>query len=278
MAPPMAVKDPDHGAVLKPPEDMPALSANEVCTLSSSPPDDEEEVYEKQSGHEGSVYERKPSLPTCLLLRNREHTERFMVMPTRDLFCIKNLSNPQLPVTLEGARLQVQCPNDQKITLRHSFNLVLEFYISWNDDFPGSWDELTKEQSPRGRFAYWAQTCNRGMGNAARIYLLNKAARWGPGWWVNKNIVFHECDGAYMEVKNEYFSFYPSQPAETSAILDFLNCVWQLHKRWSIDTCDDCTKYGYCAICSQCPDWDLTRYVKVLIRHEEDAAGGQLED
>ncbi|KAG5782449.1 hypothetical protein H9Q73_003883 [Fusarium xylarioides] len=199
--------------------------------------DEEEVVYGKRPGHKGPVHACEPFLPTCLLFSNKEHVERFMVMPTRDLFFVKNLSGKQLPVSLEEPLLHVPCPNGQKIVLRHSFNLVLGFDTSWNDDFPVGWNELKKEESPRGLFATWANNCRCGVGDAPRIYLLNKAARWGPGWSVNEDTVFHDCDGAYVEVKNKYYSSYPAQPAETSAMLQFLQSVWDLWKIWDIASC-----------------------------------------
>ncbi|KAF5610647.1 uncharacterized protein FSUBG_2908 [Fusarium subglutinans] len=192
---------------------------NQACQPYPSERDLHAELNEKRPDHEGSVHKREPFLPTCLLFRNQEHAERFMVMPTRDLFCIKDPKRSLLPLTLEASRLHVPCPNGKKIVLRHSFNLVLEFDTSWNDEFPLTWKELREEDSPQGLFATWAQTCMWGDGNAPWIYLLNKAARWGPYWRVKDDVIFYDCDG-----------------------------------------------------------FDLSEYVKVLVRHEEEPAGDQIEE
>ncbi|KAI1013650.1 hypothetical protein LB503_010685 [Fusarium chuoi] len=237
--------------------------------------EDDEEPYEERPGLESSARKPEPFLPTCLFSRNQEHTERFMVMPTRDLFCIKSLGRGDLPVTMQAPRLHVPCPNSQEIVLLHSFNLVLEFNTSWLDDFPESWKKLKEEESSRGLFATWAEGCMKGRGNAPCIYLLNKAARWGPHWWVKDGIVFHDCDDAYVEVHNEYFGFYPGKPAEASAMLQFLWHVWALR---TVAFCKDCTHDEICEICQLDPDFDMTEFVKVLVRHEEEPARGQIED
>ncbi|CZR45663.1 uncharacterized protein FPRO_15161 [Fusarium proliferatum ET1] len=146
------------------------------------------EELEERPGLESSARKPEPFLPTCLFSRNQEHAERFMVMPNRDLFCIKSLDRGDLPVTMQAPRLHVPCPNSQEIVLLHSFNLVLEFNTSWLDAFPKSWNKLKEEESSRGLFATWAEGCMRGRGNAPYIYLLNKAARWGPHWWVKDDM------------------------------------------------------------------------------------------
>ncbi|KAF5576916.1 hypothetical protein FPANT_10697 [Fusarium pseudoanthophilum] len=232
--------------------------------LEESSSEDDEGLYEKRPGDKDSVHEREPFLPTCLLSHNQEHTERFMVMPTRDLFCIKNPYSRLLPLSLEAPRLHTPCPNGKEIVLRNSFNLVLEFDTSWLDHFPGSWHELIKEKSPRGVVARWAQTCGWSKGNAPQIYLLSKAARWGPGWWVNKDTVFHDCDDAYVEVRNHYMDFHPAEPAEASAMLRYLWLVWKL---WTVAFCEECTHDETCVMCNNDMIFDLTDYVKVLVRH-----------
>ncbi|KAF4944808.1 hypothetical protein FGADI_12403 [Fusarium gaditjirri] len=211
--------------------------------LDSLTPEDLEEIFGKRQSPESSADEREPFLPTGLLFRSQEDAERFIVMPTRDLFCIKTGGDPrsQLPVTVVDPHLHVPCPNGQKIVLRQSFNLVLEY----------------------------------GWGNALYIYLLNKAARWGPHWRVKEDTVFYDCDYAYVEVDNNYFGFYPAEPAETSAMLRFLWRVWKL---WTVAFCEDCTDDEICMICRDVPGFDLTKNVKVLVRHEKEAAGDQLED
>ncbi|KAF5989766.1 hypothetical protein FBULB1_611 [Fusarium bulbicola] len=237
--------------------------------------EDDEELYEKRPDHEGSVHDCEPFLPTCLLFRNQGHAERFMVMPTRDLFCIKDPKRSLLPLTLEASRLHVPCPNGKKIVLRHSFNLVLEFDTSWNDEFLLTWKELREEDSPRGLFASWAETCMWGDGNATWIYLLNKAARWGPYWRVKDDVIFYDCDDAYVEVTNDWFGFYPAKPAEASAMLTFLFCVWRLQ---TLSYCRNCTDDEICSLCRYVPGFDLSEYVKVLVRHEEEPAADQIEE
>jgi hypothetical protein len=190
--------------------------------------EDDEELNEQRSGDEDSVLEPEPFLPNCLPSSNQEHAEPFMVMHTRDLFCIQNPGKHLLPLVLKDALLNVPCPGGKTIFLRHSFNFALELYTSWFDCFPGSWAELIKEKSPRGAFGNWAQTCNWSKGNAPCIYLLNKAARSGPGWCVNKEAVFHDCDDAYVEVQDHYLDDFPDEPAEASAVLGFLWLVWNL--------------------------------------------------
>ncbi|PNP58426.1 hypothetical protein FNYG_15089 [Fusarium nygamai] len=236
-----------------------------------------EELSEKRPDHEDSVHECEPFLPTCLLFRNQEHVERFMVMPTRNLFCIKNPRRYLLPLTLDTPRLHVPYPNGKKIVLRHSFNIVLEFDTSWLDHFPKSWEELKTEESPRGLFAGWAETCmaetsRGGGGDVPCIYLLNKAARWAPHWWVKDDVVFYDCDDAYVEVNNDYRGFYPAESADASPMLTFL---WKL---WTLAFCDYCTDERICDVCHHVPGFDLTEFVKVLVRHEEEPARGQIEN
>ncbi|KAF5233584.1 hypothetical protein FANTH_12500 [Fusarium anthophilum] len=198
-----------------------------------------------------------------------------MVMPTRDLFCIKDPKRSLLPLTLEAPRLHVPCINGKKIVLRHSFNLVLEFDTSWNDEFPLTWKELREEDSPRGLFASWAKSCMRGDGNAPWIYLLNKAASWGPYWQVKDDVIFHDCDDAYVEVTDDWFGFYPAKPAEASAMLTFLFRVWRLQ---TLSYCRNCTDDEICSFCRYVPGFDLSEYVKVLVRHEEEPAADQIEE
>ncbi|SCV49843.1 uncharacterized protein FFB14_11135 [Fusarium fujikuroi] len=186
--------------------------------------EDDEEPYEERPGLESSAHEPEPFPPTCLLYRHKKHAERFMVMPTRDLFCIKSLGRGDLPVTIQAPRLHVPCPNGQEIVLLHSFNLVFDFHTSWLHDFPESWNELTEEDSPRGLFATWANTGNNSCGDAPCIYLLNKAA--------------------------------PSD----------------------IAFCEECTHDQICHLCRHLQDFDMTEFVKFLVRHEEEPARGQIED
>ncbi|KAF5552087.1 hypothetical protein FPHYL_9034 [Fusarium phyllophilum] len=233
------------------------------------------EMYEERPDHESSVHEREPFLHTCLVPHSQEHAERFMVMPTRDLFRIKNLSKSQLPVSIDSPRLHSRCPNGRKIVLLRAFNLVFEFDNSWLDDFPESWRELQKEESPRGLFASWVEDRMEGWGDAPCIYLLNKAARWGPHWWVKDDTVFHDCDNAYVEVDNNYFGFYPGKPAEASAMLQFLWHVWALR---NVAFCRECTHDEICMMCNHDPSFDMTGFVKVLVRHEVEPARGQIED
>ncbi|KAF5626894.1 uncharacterized protein FTJAE_9400 [Fusarium tjaetaba] len=174
--------------------------------------EDDEELYKKRPGDQDSVLEPEPFLPTCLLSHNQKHAEPFMVMPTRDLFCIQNPGKHLLPLVLNDACLQVSCPGGKTIVLRHSFNLALEFDTTWFDNFPGSWAELIKEKSPRGVFANWVQSCNWSKGNAPCIYLLNKAARWGPvlvrheeehGRYQTEYRVDEFDNGSYREIEQE---------------------------------------------------------------------------
>ncbi|EWG54739.1 hypothetical protein FVEG_12869 [Fusarium verticillioides 7600] len=218
--------------------------------------EDDEELSEKRPGDGDSVLEPELFLPTCPFPSNQEHEEPFMVMPTRDLFCIQDPGKHLLPLVLKDARLNVPCPGGKTIVLRHSFNLALE------------------EKSPRAVFANWAQTCNWSKGNAPCIYLLNKAARSGSGWCVNKEAVFHDCDDAYVEVQNHYLDNFPVKPAEASAMLGFLWLVWNL---WTVAFCN-CTDDEICMMCNHGLGLDLTKYVKVLVRQEEEPARYQIED
>ncbi|KAK7572961.1 hypothetical protein V3481_018146 [Fusarium oxysporum f. sp. vasinfectum] len=97
-----------------------------------------------------AVHDRKLRLPTCLFPRNKDHGDHFMVMPIRDVFCIKNIGLSSLPVSLRAPHLDVPCPIGQHIIFRHPFNLALEFDSSWNDKLPRTWRELKVEDSPRG--------------------------------------------------------------------------------------------------------------------------------
>jgi hypothetical protein len=218
---------------------------------------------------------QKPSLPICLFLRNKEPAAPLMVMPTRDIFCIKNLGLPSLPSSLEAARLNLLGLFGQRTVIRHSFNLALEFDSSWNDEFPSDWYELKRENSPRGLFTVWLKSCREGRGDAPCIYLLNKAARRGPNWEVNGDTVFHDCDGAYVTVEDDYAGWHSAFPEETSATLRFLYCVWEL---WTAASCEDCTAEAICELCHNYPDFDLTKHVKVLIRHEQEAGEEEQED
>ncbi|KAH7215760.1 hypothetical protein DER44DRAFT_856458 [Fusarium oxysporum] len=95
-----------------------------------------------------AVHDRKLRLPTCLFPRNKDHGDRFMVMPIRHVFCIKNTGLSSLPVSLRAPRLHVP----------HSFNLALEFHSSWNDELPRTWRQLKVEDSPRGLLTRWYST------------------------------------------------------------------------------------------------------------------------
>ncbi|EWY81177.1 hypothetical protein FOYG_15455 [Fusarium oxysporum NRRL 32931] len=102
-----------------------------------------------------AVHDRKLRLPTSLFPRNKDHGDRFMVMPIRDIFCIKITSLSSLPVSLRAPRLHVLCPTGQHIIFRHSFNLALEFDSSWNDELPRTWRQLKVEDSPQGWPCKW---------------------------------------------------------------------------------------------------------------------------
>ncbi|KAH7147907.1 hypothetical protein DER46DRAFT_515492 [Fusarium sp. MPI-SDFR-AT-0072] len=127
----------------------------------------------------------EPSFPNCLFLRNKEPAEPLMVMPTRDIFCTKNLGLPSLPPSLYYTRLHSLGLGGQITSIRHPFNLALEFDSSWNDEFPSDWYQLKRENSPRGLLVAWLESYREDNGDEACIYLLNKAARWGPNWKVN---------------------------------------------------------------------------------------------
>lgn len=78
-----------------------------------------------------------------------------------------------------------------------------------------------------------------------------------------------------MEVDNEYFGLFPGKPAEASAMLQFLWRVWALR---TVAFCEDCTHDEICEMCQLDPRFDMTEFVKVLVRHEKEPARGQIED
>ncbi|RKL33129.1 hypothetical protein BFJ72_g10145 [Fusarium proliferatum] len=269
MTQPMVVEDPDHGVGLKQTKEMPTLSAEEIpLTTFHSFPNLATELRLKiwkaacfpyAATKRGLHYINLESI-----WGNEISGELITEMAAMEMKALH--SDFQTSSNLQGV------PGNR---LLHSFNLVLEFNAGWLDNFPESWNKLKEEESSRGLFATWAEGCMRGRGNASCIYLLNKAARWGPHWWVKDDIVFHDCGDAYVEVDNEYFGFFPGKPAEASAMLQFLWRVWALR---TVAFCEDCTHDEICEICQLDPGFDMTEFVKVLVRHEKEPARGQIED
>ncbi|KAM5386323.1 hypothetical protein ACJA88_002473 [Fusarium oxysporum] len=72
-----------------------------------------------------AVHDRKLCLPTCLFPQHEDHADRFMVMPTRDVFCVKSIGLSSLPASLRAPHLDAPCPIGQHIIFRHPFNLAL---------------------------------------------------------------------------------------------------------------------------------------------------------
>ncbi|RYC89139.1 hypothetical protein BFJ63_vAg8095 [Fusarium oxysporum f. sp. narcissi] len=208
-----------------------------------------------------AVHDRKLCLPTCLFPQHEDHADRFMVMPTRDVFCVKNTGLSSLPVSLRAPRLHVLCPTGQHIIFRHSFNLALEFDSSWNDELPRTWRQLKVEDSPQSLLTRWVETCMRGCGNAPWIYLFNKDAHCGPGWHVNGGAVFHDCGHAYVAVYLDPHpdKEYPDLPKETPAMLDFVHHLLRL---FDLSVFDD----GNLAKTYMFDGFVPDNYIKILIR------------
>ncbi|KAG7406677.1 hypothetical protein Forpe1208_v013815 [Fusarium oxysporum f. sp. rapae] len=195
----------------------------------------------------------EPSFPNCLFLRNKEPAAPLMVMPTRDIFCTKNLGLPSLPPSLYYTRLHSLGLGGQITSIRHPFNLALEFDSSWNDEFPSDWYQLKRENSPRGLLVAWLESYREDNDDEACIYLLNKAARFD----------------------DDYTGCYPTCPEETSATLRFLQCVREL---WTAASCEDCSYEETCYDGVFDPDFDISKHFKVLVRHEREVGEGERED
>ncbi|EXA35282.1 hypothetical protein FOVG_13375 [Fusarium oxysporum f. sp. pisi HDV247] len=203
-----------------------------------------EDISGTGSDDRDAVHDRKLRLPTCLFPRNKDHGDHFIVMPIRDVFCIKNIGLSSLLVSLRAPHLDVPCPIGQHIIFRHPFNLALEFDSSWNDKLPRTW-----------------QTCMRGCSNAPWIYLFNKDAHCGPGWHVNEGAVFHDCDHAYVTVYLDPRpdKEYPGSPKETSAMLNFVHHLWWI---FDVSVFDDENLAKTYMFDGFVPD----NYIKILIR------------
>ncbi|KAI7763717.1 hypothetical protein LZL87_011574 [Fusarium oxysporum] len=87
--------------------------------------------------------------------------------------------------------------------------------------------------------------------------------------------VFHDCDGAYVTVDDDYTGCYPTCPEETSETLRFLQCVREL---WTAASCEDCSYEETCYDGVFDPDFDISKHFKVLVCHEREVGEGERED
>ncbi|KAF4341242.1 7alpha-cephem-methoxylase P8 chain [Fusarium beomiforme] len=111
-------------------------------------PTQEIEAFGRRSDDEDSVQEQKSSLPASTSLQDNKNGERYMVIPTRDIFCIKTINYDFVPLDVRELFLCFLSPSGHDITMRHSWNLALESDPSWNDAIPNTRRALRREKPP----------------------------------------------------------------------------------------------------------------------------------
>ncbi|CVL05509.1 uncharacterized protein FPRN_14378 [Fusarium proliferatum] len=271
MTQPMVVEDPDHGVGLKQMKEMPTLSAEEI------PP---------------TTFHSFPNLATELRLKIWKAACFPYAATKRGLHYINlesiggNEISGELITQMTAMEMKALHPDFQTSSnLQGVVGRANRSAYMWDAGLWKACRESREFISRHFKLNIWGYIQEKDLDLLDLDECLSKACQlypWKPRYeeleerpGLESSALFHDYDDAYVEVDNEYFGLFPGKPAEASAMLQFLWRVWALR---TVAFCEDCTHDEICEMCQLDPRFDMTEFVKVLVRHEKEPARGQIED
>ncbi|KAF5581150.1 hypothetical protein FPCIR_10325 [Fusarium pseudocircinatum] len=210
--------------------------------------------YQRVDSHQNNV-ESLAVLPS----RNTDEAHGYMVIPRRNVFCLRTADWKALPQNFEDCNSYLPSFDPLSSAVVPTYTLAIEFDSSWIVDLPETLPQLKAENSVRGLVATWMEGVASGSVNTPQLYLIDKGTLFlskSTGY----SPVYHDCDGKYIRMHEEWCGDAVS--AFIQALDEFLPLeqYGDLYRENNPDSWDEDA--------DEWIDFDIFSNIKVLARFE----------
>ncbi|KAF5552088.1 hypothetical protein FPHYL_9035 [Fusarium phyllophilum] len=131
--------------------------------------------------------------------RNTDEAHGYMVIPRRDVFCLRTADWKALPQNFEDCKSGLPSFDPLSSSIVPTYTLAIEFDSSWIVDLPETLQQLKAENSARSLVATWMEGVASGWVKTPQLYLIDKGTllvQKTRGY----SPVYHDCDGKYIRM------------------------------------------------------------------------------